>query len=88
MAKQRQSAARGGPAMCAPQPNRQTKARAMWPGLLQASSLATQPAPLEANSRAVRRVLFQANSRVQMAGSPSLGLRRANWRPPLLEAQG
>jgi hypothetical protein len=66
MAKQRQSAARAGLATCAPQPNRQTKAQVMWPGLLQASSLATQPAPLEANSRAIRRVLLSASCRTKV----------------------
>jgi hypothetical protein len=74
--------------MCAPQLNRQTKARAMRLGLLQVSSLGTRPAPLGAKSRAIRRVLFQANSRAKLlvtaADSASPRLRRANWRPPLL----
>ena len=43
--------------------------------------------PPAANSRAIRRVLFQANSRVKTADPPSPGLRRAGWRPPLLEPQ-
>jgi hypothetical protein len=55
-------------------PHRQTKALAMSPGLLQASSLARQPAPFGANCPGIQRVLFQANSRVQMA----------DWRRPLL----
>ena len=66
MAKQRQSAARGGPAMCAPQPNQQMKARAMWPGLLQASLPATQPVSLEANSRVIRRVLLSTSCRTKV----------------------
>jgi len=49
----------------------------MWPGLVQASSLATQLVSLEANCRVIRRLLFRANSRV----------KTADWRPPLLELQ-
>ena len=78
MAKQCQSAVREGPGMCAPQPNRRTKARAMCPALLQASLLVTQLVSLEANSRVIRRRLLQENSRVKL-------LVTAGWIPPLLE---
>ena len=64
--------------MCAPQPNRRTKARAMCPALLQASLLVTQLVSLEANSRVIRRRLLQENSRVKL-------LVTAGWIPPLLE---
>ena len=78
MAKQRQSIVRAAPAMCAPQWNRWTKARAMCPALLQASLLVTQLVSLEANSRVIRRRLLQENSRVKL-------LVTAGWIPPLLE---
>ena len=63
--------------MCAPQPNRRAKARAMCPALLQASLLVTQLVSLEANSRVIRRRRLQ-NSRVKL-------LVTAGWIPPLLE---
>ena len=48
--------------MCAPQPNRQMKAVAMWPGLLQGRLLEMQPLWLAGNFQVIRPVLFQANS--------------------------
>jgi hypothetical protein len=82
MAKQRPSAARAAPTTCAPQPNRQVKARAMSPRLLRASLLAKRPPRLGANWQAIRRVLFQANSRTKV-----MLLVQKPAKPPLLEPQ-
>src|SRR6266508_3781410 len=64
----------------------EANSRVMRRALLQANSR-VKTAPLEANSRAIRRALLQANSPVKTADPPSPGLRRASWRPPLLEPQ-
>jgi hypothetical protein len=53
----------------------------------QAKSRVTPRAMLPAHSRVMRRALFQAHSRVKTADPPSPGLRRASWRPQLLEPQ-
>jgi hypothetical protein len=66
MAKQRRSALQVALAMFAPQPNRQMKATATRPALMQASLLVTQRVSQEANSRVILRVLLQAQSRVKV----------------------
>jgi hypothetical protein len=67
MAKQRRSAVPAAPTMCVPQPNRQMKTVAMWPGLLQVSLPGMRPLSLEAKSRATPLMLLQAKSRVKTA---------------------
>jgi hypothetical protein len=68
--------------MCAPQPNRQMKPVAMWPGRLQARLLETQAPLLEANFQVIRLVLLRAHSRVKVM---SLAQHRA--KPRLLALQ-
>ena len=82
MARQRRSAVPAAPAMCAPQPNRQMKAVAMWPGPLQARLLEMQPLSLEANFQVIRLVLLRAHSRVKV-----MSLAQYRAKPRLLALQ-
>jgi hypothetical protein len=88
MAKQRQSAVPAG-VMHLVKPRWQATSRVKVMLLVQqlANSRVTRRALLQANYRVMRRALLQANSRVKTADPPSPRLRRASWRPPLLEPQ-
>ena len=82
MARQRRSAVPAAPVMCAPQPNRQMTAVAMWPGLLQGRLLEMQPLWLAGNFQVIRLVLLRPHSRVKVK---SLAQHRAE--PRLLALQ-